>query len=399
MSQVQIVEAPLTVQSRPLASTTDRENSIPWSIRFIVGCQILAVAGAFFDFAWHMSIGRETFWTPAHLMMQSSAVLVGIACVREILITTFAGPSRAHNTSVRILGLYAPVGTFIALWGSAAILGSGPWDNWFHNAYGLDVTIANPPHILLALGGFAHQTGVMAWIANVSNRSKTQALRGRLAWLLFIEGSISLAEIQLMSNAPTWYTEMHTATFYLIVAIIIPAMLVACGCGSAQKWGCTITAALYTVLYLADLWFMPLIPAQPKLGPVYHHVTHMVPVRFPMLLIVPAFVADLLFQRLERRSSWIKALCIGSAFVLSFLIVQWPFASFLASPAARNGIFGSAYFAFVDPAGVLYDPYEFSVVEKTITAFLLTMVAAFVASILTSRLGIAWGNWMRRLYR
>jgi hypothetical protein len=82
--------------------------------------------------------------------------------------------------------------------------------------------------------------------------------------------------------------------------------------------------------------------------------------------------------------------------VLSFLAVQWPFANFLISPASRNWFFGTAYFAYFDPAGLLYDPYKFQPMEKT---FLVMMVAALVVSILTTRLGLAWGNWMRRVAR
>jgi hypothetical protein len=176
-------------------------------------------------------------------------------------------------------------------------------------------------------------------------------------------------------------------------------MMIASGWGSAHKWGCTITAALYIGSRLGAEWLLPLFPAEPKLGPVYHNVTHLIPLPFPLLLIVPGLAADLLLQRLEQRSSWIKAIWIGPAFVLSLLAVQWPFANFLASPASRNWIFGTAYFAYQDPAGILYDPYKFHVAEKTFSAFLLTMGTALVASIVTTRLGLAWGHWMRRARR
>ena len=36
------------------------------------------------------------------------------------------------------------------------------------------------------------------------------------------------------------------------------------------------------------LWILPLFPAEPKLGPVYHPVTHFIPWEFPLLLIIPA---------------------------------------------------------------------------------------------------------------
>ena len=32
------------------------------------------------------------------------------------------------------------------------MIASAPFDNWWHEAYGLDVKIISPPHMLLALG-------------------------------------------------------------------------------------------------------------------------------------------------------------------------------------------------------------------------------------------------------
>ncbi|PYU56736.1 MAG: hypothetical protein DMG55_22830 [Acidobacteria bacterium] len=86
-------------------------------------------------------------------------------------------------------------------------------------------------------------------------------------------------------------------------------------------------------------------------------------------------------------------------FVLSFLAVQWPFANFLMSPSARNWVFGMAYFAYFDPAGFLYDPYKFQIAENTRGEFWTTMAAALLVSIVSARLGLAWGDWMRRLRR
>jgi len=398
MSRAQTVSAALPVLSRSLVFTSVEAVSIPWNIWFMVAGITITLVGGTWDFAWHMSIGRDTFWTPPHILVQMGGVLVGIACVYAILATTLAGDSRAPEASVQVMGFRAPGGAFIAACGSLAMLASAPFDNWWHNAYGLDVKILTPPHGLLSLGYIATQIGTIAWMASIINRSK-EALPGRLAWLLLIVGSICVALLSILIMPLTLLPNTHTASCYLAVALFIPSMMIATGRGSAHKWGCTIVAAVYTALGLGSEWLLPLVPAQPKLGPVYHNVTHLIPLQFPLLLIVPAFVADLLLHRLEQRSSWIKAVWVGPAFVLSLLAVQWPFANFLISPASRNWIFGTAYFAYFDPAGFLYDPYKFEVAEKPLGTFLLTMAAAFVASIVTTRLGLAWGDWMRRVRR
>jgi hypothetical protein len=398
MSFARTAPAALSLQNGPLRSTSVEAVSIPRAIWLMVAGMVLTEIGGTWDFAWHMSIGRESFWTLPHMFGYAGGVVVGIVCVYEILVMTFARTSPGRAASVQVLGLRGPAGAFIAIWGSLAMVGSAPFDNWWHNAYGLDVKIATPPHMLLYISSFANQVGAMTWIASLINRSEG-ALRCRLARLLLIVGAIGVAQLAFMILQPTHFTSMHTATCYLAVALAIPWWLIACGWGSADKWGCTIMAAVYTAAGLATEWLMPLIHSQAKLGPVYHNVTHLIPVGFPLLLIVPAVVADLLLQRLKQRSSWIKAAWVGPAFMLSFFAVQWPFAGFLISAASRNWIFGTAYFAFSDPAGFLYDPYKFIVAEKTLSAFLLMLALALVASIVTTRFGLAWGDWMRRVRR
>jgi hypothetical protein len=398
MSYAQAVPAALLEDSCPPVSSSAETVSVPWTIWLMVAGITITLAGGTWDFAWHMSIGRDTLWTPPHILVQLGGLLVGIACAHAILSTTLASASAARAASVQVMAFHGPGGAFIAVWGCVAMLASEPFDNWWHNAYGLDVKIVTPPHVVLALGYFATQVGAMAWMASIMNRSM-DALRGRLTWLFLFVGSIGVGQLSVMIVQATPTTRMHTAGFYLAVALFIPSWLVACGWGAMHKWGCTIVAAIYTAFRLGSEWLLPLFPAQPKLGPVYHNVTHLIPLPFPLLLIVPAFLADVLLQRREQQSSLIKAVWVGPAFVLGLVAVQWPFANFLMSPASRNWIFGTAYFAYLDTAGFLYDPYKFKVAEKTLGTFLLTMAVALVASILTTRFGLAWGDWMRRVRR
>jgi hypothetical protein len=278
------------------------------------------------------------------------------------------------------------------------MIASAPFDNWWHNAYGLDLQFITPPHALLSLGYFATKIGTMAWLASIINRSQ-RVLQERLSSMLLVTGAFCVTLLAASTMPSTLRVNMHTAACYLAVAMLVPCMMIAAGWGSARKWGCTIVAAVYMSVGMIMEWLLPFFSAEPKVGPVYHNVTHLIPLPFPLLLIVPAFVADLLLQKLKQRSSWTKAICVGPAFVLSFFAVQWPFANFLMSPASRNWFFGTGYFAYADPAGILYDAYKFKIAEKSLEAFMLTMLAALVVSIVTTRLGLGWGNWMRRVRR
>src|SRR5262249_61901037 len=66
------------------------------------------VFGLYWDISWHMTIGRDTFWTPAHLAIQFGAVLAAISCGYLILHTTFAADAPAREASVRVWGLRGP---------------------------------------------------------------------------------------------------------------------------------------------------------------------------------------------------------------------------------------------------------------------------------------------------
>ena len=111
-------------------------GSIPWAIWCMFAGIVSGVIGGHWDISWHMSVGRDSFWTPAHLMIQLTGVLVGIACGYMILTTTLGGDAAAQSASVKIWGFRGPLGAFIATWGCVAMLTSAPFDNWWHNAYG-----------------------------------------------------------------------------------------------------------------------------------------------------------------------------------------------------------------------------------------------------------------------
>src|SRR5260370_18018068 len=110
----------------------------------------------------------------------------------------------------------------------------------------------------------------------------------RLAWLFVFVGADWVVELGTILTDATWPVNLHTARCYLSVAIAIPPVLVGAAWGLNRRWACTLVAGTYTIILLAFEWILPLIPAQPKLGPVSQNVTHLVPLPFPFPLLVPA---------------------------------------------------------------------------------------------------------------
>ena len=52
--------------------------------------------GSLWDISWHKSVGRDSFWTPAHMLIYMCGVLAGIACGYLILSTTLAPETRSE---------------------------------------------------------------------------------------------------------------------------------------------------------------------------------------------------------------------------------------------------------------------------------------------------------------
>ena len=161
-----------------------RTGTIPW---YIWWCLIAVTSGAFgaiWDISWHSSIGRDSFWTAAHVLIYLCGVLGGLACGYLILSTTFRKDSPLDDVSISMWGFRGPLGAFICAWGAVAMITSAPFDNWWHEAYGLDVKIISPPHVLLALGMTAIRFGTLVMVLAALNRADGE-YRRKLERVLF----------------------------------------------------------------------------------------------------------------------------------------------------------------------------------------------------------------------
>jgi hypothetical protein len=118
-----------------------------------------------------------------------------------------------------------------------------------------------------------------------------------------------------------------------------------------------------------------------------------------MLLIVPAIVFDLLRRRTAGWSRAGQAATLGAAFLVSFIAVQWPFANFLMSPESRNRIFETTNYPYFVPSTSPWVRNIFIHTEHTAGEFWLRMAIALGVGILMIRIGMAWGEWMRRIRR
>jgi hypothetical protein len=197
----------------------------------------------------------------------------------------------------------------------------------------------------------------------------------------------------------TFRMYMHGAKFYVVTMFVMPVWFAAASRASENRWAATIVTGFYTAMHLAFMWILELIPAQPKLGPVYQKITHLVPPDFPLLMIVPAIVFDVVRRHITTLNRWTQAVILGAASLASFMAVQWPFANFLMSPLSRNWFFATNNFPYFVPPTTPWGSYAWLPTETAPMRFALRMLLALAAGTLMTRVGLSWGDWMRRIRR
>ena len=391
---------PDTTAIRAPAYTQIAEGStaVSWYVYALLIASLSAQVGGLWDVSWHSSIGRDTFWTPAHLLTYFCAVLGAISCAILILHATFSKDDSGRAVSVGVLGFRGPFASFVVMWGAAAMLVSAPFDNWWHNAYGLDVQILSPPHTLLGLGVMCVQLGGMLLILGCRNRA-AGASRSRLDWLFLCAAGFFLSGVLFLSLEYTLRIFMHSAIFYRAVSIGAPIVLIGAAQASEKRWAATTIAGVYTVVWLMVRLILRLFPAEPKLGPVYNQVTHFVGLFFPLLVIAPAICLDLVRPRIRDSGKWLQACVLGAVFLAVMVTVQWPFGTFLMLPVSRNWFFGTGELSYFWPPETRMVRQVFYAFEPTRAGFTLGMGVALACAILSSRLGLAWAKWMREVRR
>ena len=398
------VTIPVGSASRTDNRVAGRAVAEEWTIYAVLAASASIVVGLIWDISWHRTIGRDTFWSPPHLMQQAGAIIAGLSCGFLALKTTFRGTADERARSVGFWGFRAPLGAWVCIWGTIMMITSAPFDNWWHNAYGLDVKIISPPHMVLASGMIGIQLGAMLMAVGAQNRAQSDSDRTRLALLFSISAAVIIEMVTVMITEDAAFANtMHGSTFYRITGMVLPVFLVAFARASRLSWPATRVATIYMLMTMIAVWILQLVPATPMLAPIYNPVTTMRPPAFPLLLFAPAIAIDLLLLRNRKWNDWILSVVIGVAFVSVMLAVHWYWAEFLLSPAARNFFFGVDQWDYSSRLGPWR--YEYWNLDTdasgrwSAAGFVKGLLIAIATAIVSARLGLGWGKGMSRIQR
>ena len=323
------------------------------------------------DLSWESTIGLDLVWSAPHV---ATYIVMGLAGVAGV--------------GLCMAGRSGRLGALVALWGVVAFGSALLFDRWWQASYGMAAGIWHPPQWVKAASFFAVVCG--AWFA--------WARRGALGFA--VAGAAVLAMIAVVMMAENFPNRQHAALFYQMACAAYPLVLVALALAGRGRWAASSAALLAMLLQAAMTWLLPLFHAEPLTGPIYHPRDHLWPPPFPLLLVVPAFVLDLLLRVFPSRRGWSQAVESGLAFFFPFVAVQWSFASFLLTPAAEGWFFaggGKEWPFFLHITAAAQTDFWPAPEGGAFTTGNVLIAAAL--AILSARLGLWLGAWLQRLCR
>lgn len=225
-----------------------------------------ALAGGYWDDAWHTERGRDAFFIAPHI-----AIYAGIATAGGALAVWALLAARGHG--VGAVWRHRPLA--LALVSVAVTLASGPVDNAWHVAFGRDAVIWSPPHMLGIAGTLGLGAAILAELAGWPERWARP--------LTVVAGALVLASAGFAT------VEYDTDVPQFGVVFYLPVLGFAAGFGlllvrsaSDERWAATASAALYTVFIAAVGGFLALAGFPPPALP---------------LLVLPAAVVDIAVAR------------------------------------------------------------------------------------------------------
>lgn len=223
-----------------------------------------ASLGLTWDIRWHGAVGRDSFWTPPHLLIYSGVLFSGLLCLLVVLVDTAryrrGAPGVNDRTTWPALHIFhAPLGFIVAGCGAVTLLVAAPLDNWWHTLYGIDVALWTPFHMMGVFGAIVAAVGsiyAFAALAPADRRDRENAasLFGfrPFEWATLLAFAIlltlySTALQPATTIAPTFDAgPLRLLTYPLLLAAVLPGLLTAAVRATGRAGAATALILLYT---------------------------------------------------------------------------------------------------------------------------------------------------------
>jgi hypothetical protein len=212
--------------------------------------------GAYWDVSFHAESGRESFFQAPHLLIYGGILI----CMFIIAI----GLGKKEKGLSWMQHIKKDKAIMVALLAMLFQLTSGPFDEIWHNTFGLDVSIWSPPHIILIFGGVA------VCIALSMITVKTENFTTALFRSLTLAGALLIVEVFLAEfefPLPSWHISQSRPYWAYIVLLTLFSliMIMIAKIRIRSKWAATITMSIFLLLRLVMYPFLDLVgrPIQP----------------------------------------------------------------------------------------------------------------------------------------
>ena len=232
--------------------TTDRVHAPLAVIAVAFGGAISALAGGYWDDAWHTERGRDDFFIAPHIAIYAGIAVAGAALSAWALLA-------ARHDGVRAVWRHKPLA--LALLSVGVTLASGPIDNAWHVAFGRDAVIWSPPHMLGIAGTLGLGAAILAELAARPERWTRP--------LTVVAGALVLASAGFATVEYDTDVPQFDVVFYLpVLGFASSLALILVRLASDARWAATTAAAVYTAFIVAVAGFLELLDFAPPALPL-----------------------------------------------------------------------------------------------------------------------------------
>src|SRR6202165_718145 len=299
----------------------------------LVAMQTLAAVGLGWDIQWHRWLGRDAFLTPPHLIIYTGVVAAGLICVLVVLVESARYwrrvPGVDQMSTISLLRIFhAPLGFVVAGFGALTMALAAPLDNYWHQLYGVDVTLWSPFHMMGLIGaGIAYLGSAYALAAELV-RSRRDGTAGRhvmifgwpgiaLGALFALTALLPLVRVVMepsIETFPTWQVgpvELLTSPIGLTLAVVLTSMAAVV---MVRKAGAATVMAFMAALFTATVTLLAPIAVRivgDASGYTYrlpgHPYIQWLQVLLPFAYVIPAVFVDLAYLAELRRWQRLRA--------------------------------------------------------------------------------------------
>jgi len=211
----------------------------------LLASKVIAGWGVQWDIQWHVTIGRDSFWIPPHLMTYAGVSAVVMLSFGMLVLDTWRGTG-----AVRVLGLSSSRGFQLAAWGIAVTILAAPIDDLWHRLFGIDVTLWSPPHLMGIMGVVINGWACLTIAREVYPGSPLARIAAMVVTGAGLYGSLHLT-VDPTFRLAYLYGGVRFYSFAVLGALLLPLALVPTARLTKNRWAPVMALVLVALVGMA----------------------------------------------------------------------------------------------------------------------------------------------------